>query len=364
MVDVLVVGAGIAGFSAAQELHKLDAAVTVLLVDAEARLPYKRTKLSKNLAEGFGRDEFALEESRWYAQRGLRLETGCSVVSIDTANRTAELSTGRVVSWNKLLLATGARPVMPSLTGVAEWSVLRSQDDASQLRERWKREREVVILGNGVLGVEIAEQARLAGKSVRLWGNDVLPLRRELTPAASRLLSGVLDANGVVREAPQNGALPWAVAAIGSAPDLALAQAAGLAVDRGVLVDETFRTSATGVWAAGDGAQLPSGLISHLWHESEAQGRAAARSMAGRPEFSPRPWRLKCEVFGTYWFSMNKPDRDSDYESERNGVYRAFWYNSGRLTSVVMANDKDNAKVYERAVVEGWERSRVEKELG
>ena len=360
MPDVLIVGAGIAGFTAAQEIRERSPSTTVILVDAEARLPYKRTKISKLLAEGFGHDEFALEESGWYDGR-LTLKTGCAVLSIDAAARTALLSDGSTVEWKRLLLATGARPVTPSGMGVGDWLFLRSQDDAERLRIRWKHEREVVVLGNGVLGVEIAEQAVLAGKSVRLWGRSPLPLHRDLTPRASQLLAQTLTDHGVVQEAPQQGDRAWAVAAIGSEPDLTLARAAGIATDRGVLVDGAFRISVDGIWAAGDGVQRADGRVSHLWHESEAQGRAAARSILGDPSFSPRPWRLKCDVFDTYWFSMNKPrDREPDFESLDGNLYRAFWYNEGRLIAAVMANDKDNNKRYEKAVLEGWTRDQVE----
>ncbi len=364
-VDVLIVGAGVAGFSAARELRDRSPATSILLVDKEARLPYKRTKLSKFLAEGFEHDSFALEEGSWYSEQ-LSLKTGCGVVSIDARARQATLSDGTVVRWKNLLLATGARPNQPSLPQAREWLVLHSQDDTEQLRRRWEHENEVAVLGNGVLGVEIAEQAVLAGKSVSLWGRSPLPLTRELTPAASLLLSRTLTARGILLEEPSPKERPWAVAAIGSVPDLTLAQATGLTVDSGIVVDDGFRTSADGVWSAGDGTQLPGGLVSHLWHQSEAQGRAAARSILGLPtEFTHRPWRLKTEVFGTYWFSMNKPhDRQPDFEFADGSFYQAFWYKQGRLAAIVMANDKDRNKLYEQAVLEGWPEEQVKTTLG
>jgi NAD(P)H-nitrite reductase large subunit len=361
-VDVLIVGAGVAGLSAARELRERSPAVSILLVDKEARLPYKRTKLSKFLAEGFAHDSFAVEAPSWYSGQ-LALKTGCAVVSIDAGR--AVLSDGSVVSWKNLLLATGAVPVRPTLPGVSEWSVLHSQDDTERLRARWENESEVAVLGNGVLGVEIAEQAVLAGKTVRLWGQSPRPLSRELTPAASDLLSRILSDRGIIQESPSSGR-SWAVAAIGSVPDLTLAQAAGVAVDRGVVVDDSFRTSVASIWSAGDGTQLPDGAVSHLWHQSEAQGKAAARSLLGLPpEFSPRPWRLKTEVFGTYWFSMNKPrDTEPDFEVTDGSFYQAFWYRYGRLTAAVMANDKERNKLYEQAVLGGWTKDQVQSTLG
>jgi NAD(P)H-nitrite reductase large subunit len=362
-VDVLIVGAGVAGHSAARELRGRSS-MSILLIDAEDRLPYKRTKLSKFLHQGFGHDEFALEPTDWYRKQDISLKTGCVVQSIDPNERTAVLSDGTVVAWQRLLLATGALPRVPVWPGVREWLVLRNQNDTVRLRTKWEHEREVVILGNGVLGVEIAEQAVLAGKSVRLWGNS-LPLPRELTPTAANMLAETLTANGVNQQPPQNEELPWAVAAIGSIPDLRLAHAVGLAVDRGILVDDALRTSKAGIWAAGDGTQRPDRSPSHLWHESEAQGKAAACSMLGEPIPSSRPWRLKCEIFGTYWFSMNKPsDRHPDFECYEGRLYQAFWYRDGRLEAAVMANDKDRNKRYEQAVVEGWDPETVRQKLG
>lgn len=356
-VDIMVVGAGVAGFSAVEEFKQRAPGVSVLLVDAENRLPYKRTKLSKTLAEGFGRDAFALEPPSWYDPVAIR--AGVAVTHIDPARHTATLADGTTVTWDQLLLATGARAVVPDLPRVREWSVLRNQDEAERLRGRWANEPEVVVLGNGVLGVEIAEQAQLVGKRVRLWGRRP-PLHRELTPRASDLLSETLDRHGVLQESPVDEPLGWAVAAVGSSPDLSLARAAGLATERGVLVDSSLRTSVEGIWAAGDGTQLPNGAVCHLWHESEAQGRTAARSMLGEEvALSTRPWRLKSEVFGTYWFSMNKLEREPDLEREEGKRYQAFWFAADRLVAAVMANDKERNKVYETAVLEGWDPKRV-----
>ncbi len=361
--DIVVVGAGIAGFSATEVFREHAPSQSVLLVGAEPRLPYKRTKLSKYLAEGFDHDAFALEETRWY-RPPLELRTSVFITAIDLTARTATLSDGQTVRWGRLLMATGARAVIPDLPGVDEWFVLRNQDEAARLRQRWAGENDVVILGNGVLGVEIADQARRAGKRVRLWSRSPLPLQRDLTPAASRLLAETLARHGVVQEAPTGEALPWAVAAVGSLPELNLARAAGLATDHGVLVDRSLRTSVPDIWAAGDGTQLPDGTVCHLWHESENQGRTAALSMLGEDVSLPRrAWRLKCEVFDSYWFSMNKPARDPDVEREAFGLYQAFWYDEGRLTGAVMANDKDRNKVYEKAVVEGWSEAQVTREL-
>jgi NAD(P)H-nitrite reductase large subunit len=126
-----------------------------------------------------------------------------------------------------------------------------------------------------------------------------------------------------------------------------------------------MQTSAEGIYAAGDVAEHDGGVTTELWHAAEYQGEVAALNAIGKvTPFDNPPFRLKCEVFGSYFFSVGKPQNSLDYaieEHERGSMYQSFYFNADdQLVGVVMVNDRDHAKEYEQAVRERWDRKRVE----
>lgn len=365
--DFVVIGAGIAGLTAIQELRRLAPASSLALIDRENRLPYKRTKLTKELAAGFAPEQFALLPLSWYQENRVDLRLGQNVLSLDPAAKQVTLADGTVLTYRKLLLAVGAEPILPQgYQHLPEVLVLRNQDQTELLRQRWSGETEINILGNGVLGVEIAEQAVLAGKTARLFSRHPLPCHRDLSVEASTMLQGLLEDHGIEQLKHCSSRNGLCVAAVGSSPSQDLAKAAGLNVGEGILVDEALNTSAADIWAAGDCAEMPGGRIGHLWHEAEHLAKMAVHSMLGLELPALRPFRLKLEVFGEYYFTMNKPDSSwwDRVEQRRNRRYQCFYFSYDQLHGVVMANDKDKNKLYEQAVLERWHRDRVLHELG
>ena len=153
---------------------------------------------------------------------------------------------------------------------------------------------------------------------------------------------------------------------IDSATDLAAG--GGLDIHDRILVGHFLETSNPDIYAAGDVAEHPSGRISYLWHAAEHQGVVAARNMLGFGErFAPVAHRLKCEVFGRYFFSIGKPRMDVAenirIEEIREPPYKCFYYRANEYTGAIMVDDSELAKVYELAVREGWPPQRVASEL-
>lgn len=401
--DVIIVGGGVAGYTAAKTLAEEAGPKIgpVLLIGGEDRVPYKRTKISKHIAAGFGPTEFELAERSWYDTGRVKLLVGVQAVGIDPEARTLELETGERLSWNRLLLATGSDPVLPEIPEEAAElvRVVRTADQVERLRESLSGAGAVLTVGLGVLGVEVTEQVVRMGKRVVFAGRDRSLMPRQLTPAASKMLEELLLSNGVElkfertldRLTTVNGTLfaefssplapepetvqaDLAVFCLGTLPSTLLARKAGLTVNRGIVVDSHLRTSHPAIWAAGDAAEHPGGLVTGLWHAAELQGTIAALNIAGTPVTYDRPpFRLKCEVFDEFYFSIGKPEAadygryttvEDDIDRRRRGrVYRCFYYRDGRLSGVVMTNDRDRAKLYVQAVREGWSEDRVNREL-
>jgi len=366
--DYLVIGAGVAGFTAASSLCQRDSGSSVFLVDSEAHVPYKRTKLSKEFAKGLDPDELAHTPPSWYENRNISLLTGKRVIKMDATKHQAVLDDGSALAYGKALLSCGARPKVPEgYPHVGRWMLFWNLSEAMAIREAWSTTEDAVIVGNGVLGVELAEQAIKLGLHTQLWSRHTEPLRRELTPRASQLLYATLRRGGVIQTVPQERHIPLALATVGAEPETTLAHNSGITCAKGILVDNFLQTSATDIWAAGDCAELSNGSISHLWHQAEALGEAAAAFMTGRTHpLTQTTFRLKTEVFGDYYWSMNRPTLPfSDVvENEKGGQYQAFFFKDELLLGAVMVNDKDRNKVYEQAVREGWKKGRVFDELG
>ena len=316
---MVVVGAGHVGGRAAQALREFGWAGPLLLLGSETHLPYERPPLSKSLLTGESQaGACALRQAADYEQDRITHRV-CTVASIDPIMRRVTLADGETIDYEALLLATGGvlrRLTIPGaqLDGVLG---LRTLDDAAALASRLTAGARIVIIGGGFIGLEVAASARSRGCDVcivegapRLLGRAVPASIGDAVLSLHRS-RGVDVRIGVAPEAIQatpEGALEVLLAdgsrvpadtvlvGIGIEPAVALARAAGLAVNRGVVVDARLETSAPGVFAAGDVAEFPSAVSGQpirqeTWHNAETQARAAAHSMLGGTEpYVEVPW--------------------------------------------------------------------------
>jgi 3-phenylpropionate/trans-cinnamate dioxygenase ferredoxin reductase component len=388
LYEVVVIGGGIAGFCAAKAATESGRAIRVLLVSEEDRVPYKRTKISKKLAAGFEFDEFALEPSEWYEARGIDLAIGQKVEAIDAPAHTLRLRSGESFAYRRLVLAPGAEPVLPSgeLPAPAGVYTVRTAHYVEVVRSKLEKSASVAVIGNGVLGLEVAEQASLMGKRVLLAGAGRRLLERHVDETISGRIEGVMRGRGIeVQNSVRVGAFEGDPSGVridiggstrrvdvvlfcaGVRPRIELALSAGVAVDRGILVDGRLRTSDPDILAAGDAAQHSDGSVSFLWHSAEYQGEIAGRNACDDPvDYDFKPFRLKCELFGEYYFGLNKPADPIGFEVLRSSdgdSYRVFYFREGRLAGVAMANDRERAKLYVQAVREHWSTEAVASSL-
>ncbi|MFW6339140.1 MAG: NAD(P)/FAD-dependent oxidoreductase [Alkalispirochaetaceae bacterium] len=384
--DAVIVGAGIAGVSAARTIRELNADMSILLVNGEDRLPYKRTKVSKHIRTGYQKDEFALYPSEWYEQQGIELQSGELATDIDRHERTVAFKGGGSVRYGKLLLSTGSEPLFPKVVRPHEsdsFFVVRHAKDGERLLKSAQRAKTVLISGMGVLSVELASELSAMGKDVTLIGATAQLIPKQLNLRASEILEDLLSRKKVklffqeeilsfeqnkkrrmsVQMIRRSGNYDMVVICIGVQPRLELATRAGLETNRGIRVNEYLQTSDADIYCAGDAAEHPNGYVSHLWHAAEYQGVLAGKNIAGEPtKHDYPPFRLKAEVFNTYFFSVNKPRNPLDYEIEefeQGERYWALFYKNGDLSGMVMVNDRDRAQEFERAVREGWSREQV-----
>lgn len=383
--DVIILGAGIAGVSAAKAIREAAFDGAVLLINGEALAPYKRTKLSKHLASGFRQDEFQLQPPEWYQAHRIHRLDDQRVEQIDPAAKTVTLASGACLRWGKFILATGATPCYPPEISpeMPHTYVMRQMRDAERLMQMMRNPniQDTLVVGIGVLGVEIAEQLRCAGKRVTLAGRSATIMPRQLNLHAATLMKQACEQAGITllfneeiaTVAPHGEGLTVTlhhetrqtdtiIYCVGTVPNAVLARQAGLAVNVGILTNEYLQTSCPDIFAAGDVVELPGGEIGGLWHSAEAQGFHAGKNAVGSLTPYPRlPFRLKCEVFGQYFFSMLPQDiahcQIEEYQHDRQ--YQCFYYRDDQLCGAIMINDGERAKLYERATRENWTQKRV-----
>ena len=310
--SIVIVGAGLAGAKAAETLRDEGYDGRVTLIGDEPERPYERPPLSKEYLRGESEREAAhVHPAGFYEGRSIELITGTAVEAIDTRDRTVTLAGGGRLAWDRLLLATGAEPRRLPVPGADLDGVLRLRDlaDCEQLRAALAEGGPLVVVGAGWIGCEVAASARAAGVEVTLLERMDVPLQAVLGPEMGafygdlhgergvELLAGAAveafqGAGRVERVRLADGrAIDCAavVVGVGVTPRTALAEAAGLAVDDGILVDERLRASAPGVHAAGDAARAAHPFFGRTvrvehWANALNQGPAAARSMLGADE--------------------------------------------------------------------------------
>jgi 3-phenylpropionate/trans-cinnamate dioxygenase ferredoxin reductase subunit len=322
--SVVIVGGGAAGFAAAEMLRRQGYDRPVTLLSADEAPPCDRPNLSKDYLAGIAKEEWIpLKSPKFYEKRSIGLRLGARVASIDPRGRRVALADGSSLDYGALLLATGAEPVHLPLAG-ASVHYLRTLADSRAIVAAAAGAKCAVVVGASFIGLEVAASLRARKLEVHVVAPEARPLERVMGPELGDVIRELHEAQGVVFHLGQTVAAidgntvrlsggarlaaDLVVIGVGVRPVTALAEAAGLLVDNGVLVDEFLQTGAPGIYAAGDAARWPdphsaeSIRIEH-WVVAERQGQAAAQNILGaRRRFDTVPffWSQHYDVVINY----------------------------------------------------------------
>ncbi|HEV8652054.1 MAG TPA: FAD-dependent oxidoreductase [Actinomycetes bacterium] len=375
-VDFLIVGGGVAAAKAAEGIRSMPGRGSVLVMTAEAELPYERPPLSKEFLRGeAGREKVRTHDEAWYVENGVELLLATRASTVDPATRTVTTEVGDQLHYGSLLLATGARPVRLGLPGEDLPGVhyLRTVDDSERLRDAIDRAQHLVVIGGGFIGAEVAASATQKDTRVTLLEIAETLWTRAVGPQMGRFFEAFLRDRGVDVHTSTKAAriegdgraeavvlddgtrLPAdaVVVGVGVRPETALAEAAGLPVDDGILVDEHLRVAdpaTQGVYAAGDVARAAHPLFGRIriehWAEALNQGRMAGRNMAGADERYDRVPYFFSDQFDlslSYLGHVRDPDEvvvrgGQDVKEPR---FVAWYLEGGKPRAALIVNDWD-----------------------
>lgn len=313
--SVVIVGGGAAGNAAAEMLRRLGYSGRITMSSADSSGPCDRPNLSKGYLSGAASAESnPLRSADFYREHRIEVKLDARVVAIDTAGRYVQFADGTHQAYDALLLATGAEPVRLEVPGanLAHVLYLRTLADSRALVAKALASKRAVVIGASFIGLEVAASLRARHVAVDIVAPETVPMLKILGAEVGSFVrtlheqhgvtfhlgtaAASIDARRVKLQTGEQLSADLVVVGIGVRPAIALAEQAGLAIDRGITVDEHLQTSVPGIFAAGDIARWPDPLtgerirVEH-WVLAERQGQTAARNiLGGRERFDAVPF--------------------------------------------------------------------------
>lgn len=372
---LIVLGSGVAGFTAATEARRQAPEVAITLLSRESALPYFRLNLTRFLAGQVTEAEMAMQPQQWFDEQRIDF-LAAEALTIDRDGRQVRLRNGGELPYDRLVLANGAHPFIPPIPGVTREGVLvlRTLADARAILARLAAGLRVICIGGGLLGLETAGALASRGAEVTVVEGFGWLLPRQLTPTAGKLLQKRLEAQGIVvhcgrqvqeltgdegvrgvlLEDGRELAADLVIITAGVRPNSHLARQCGLKVHNGVVVDDRMFTSDPAILAAGDVAEHL-GRLYGIWPASYAQGMiAGANAVGGQGEFSELAPANRIKVLDVDLFSIGRiqPEDASTqvHEEESDGAYRALFSRDGQLVGAVLYGDTRAAGLLKEVV--------------
>ncbi len=361
----VIIGNGVAGITAARTIAQFRPSAEIAVYTQETHPYYSRPRLWEFLAGEIEQGDLTFYPDSWYQRRGIQVHLGSPVTRLDPDRRELTLHDGRVVPYDQLLLATGSHPFLPPIAGINQEGVftLRTIEDALAMQAYAKGARRAIAIGGGLLGLETARALRMLGLEVTVLELFSRLLPRQLDDEGAGVLARIIGAMGLE---VVTGALTEAILGEGRAtgvalkggdliegdlilvsagvrPNLKLPHAAGLAVNRGVIVDDYLRTSADGIYAVGDVAEHQ-GQVYGIIPACVEQARVAGAHMAGA-EVVPYTGTIPSntlKIVGIDLTSIGTANPDGEGYVELSWLkapdccYKKFVLKDGRLVGAIL----------------------------
>jgi nitrite reductase (NADH) large subunit len=392
-IRLVIAGNGMAGMRTVEELLKLGVAdrFSITVFGAEPRGNYNRILLSPVLSGEQQADDIMLHRPSWYTKRGITLHSGDPIVEIDRKRRMVRSKNGAVAPYDRLLIATGSDPIVLPLPGkeLAGVVTFRDLDDVNRMLEAGGAGKRAVVIGGGLLGLEAAHGLNLRGMHVTVVHLLDTLMERQLDRPAGELLKAALEKRGIdFRMSAKTEAIlggervtsvrfangdtipaDLVVMAVGVRPNVELAKRAGIACDRGILVDDCLQTYDPSIYAVGECVQhrrQTFGLVAPLWEQARISAQHIAEIGVSRFSGAINATQLKVsgiEVFSAGDFS-EKPNRESLVLSDkRRGIYKRIVIEGNKICGAVLFGDTREASRLRELIEEATDIGPIRDEL-
>jgi len=375
----VIAGGWTAGTAAASHLRKLDPSAAIVIVDAEPVPYYSRPDLIDYVAGRKTRDQLFVHDMSWYDDNRISLTNGRTVTQVHPVEHTCTLDDGTVLSYDRLLLANGSSPFVPPLPGTSESNVfaLRTLVDAEALLSRIAPGSNAVIVGGGVLGLEAARALTERGMtaSVLEFAGRLLPnqldeaaatmLREHLASLgitamlgveSQEVLSGSQGAAGILLKDGRRVPGTFVLFSTGVRPNTSVARAAGIAVGRGVQVDDSMQTSVADIFAAGDVAEHR-GRLYGIIPPCLEQARVAAQNMVapGSAMYQGSVMSNSLKIVGLDVLSIGNVNPapapgTEEIQAIDGQTYRKVVLENGVLTGIILYGTTSGARPLQQAL--------------
>jgi nitrite reductase (NADH) large subunit len=372
---IIIIGGGIAGVTAAEAARTHSPGVEIVLVHEEPGLPYSRLNLTRLIAGETESEKLDLNNSTWYVDNRIKLIHD-QVTAIHLGKKYVVMRGSGELQYCHLILAMGADPFVPLIPGTSLKcvSTLRTLAQAREIIDRVREGTKCVCMGGGLLGIELAVGLKKRGAAVTILEGFGWLLPKQLAPPASAILKKHIEemgltvlcgvkvarligndtVSGVVFENGGSLEAEMVLISIGVRPNVKMAASSGLAVAKGVTVDDRMATSDASIYAAGDVTEH-NGVVYGLWSAAMEQGRVAGvNAVGGSEEFKGMPMSAFLKVVGIDMFSIGKfmPEDDDTiiFESEHGGKYVRLAIRNGVVIGCNLLGDIGAAQLVKRAI--------------
>ncbi|MGA8154648.1 MAG: FAD-dependent oxidoreductase [Rhodoplanes sp.] len=369
----LIVGSSHAALEAATAIRFLDTEGSVTLLTRDARLPYSPTILPYVVSGRSEPNNVILRDETWFRDNAINFVPRATVIAIDPSQSSLRLDSNETWTYERLLIATGAAPVLPPVHGLADFAfhVLRSMDDAIDLRAAIGAAKSAIVLGAGLIGMHAAENMAKAGIAVTVVELEKHVLSAYFEPRASKIIEDVFARNGVRMLTGRtivgvDGAGDRCFAAlddgrkivadlllvcVGAKPNVKFLDESGIEINSGIVVDDRMRTNLPNIWAAGDVAEAGSlwggKVVNGILPNAVEQGRIAGLDMADDSALVPFPGAVPLNTysfFGQQAVSVGRGEAGVDCEiaesvDDEKSIYRRIVLRDDQLVGIATINN-------------------------
>lgn len=368
MSKVVIIGNGVAGDSAATVISRAHQEADLKIFTREEYPFYQRTRLGEVLSGQSSAEDIILHDARWYADHNIDLQLETAVGVIDPDEKLVKTDSGGEFSYDKLLLAPGAKPLLPPISGLDKGNVfsLRTLKDVQKIKSRLTNVKDAVVIGGGLLGLESAFALKkreidvtvvealplIMGKQLDKTGSKYVQGRLERIGIDFRLntrakeLTGGKSVSSVLLNTDETVSADLVIVSAGISPRTELAEDAGLETSRGIIVDRNLRTSDPEIFAAGDAIEQ-NGRCYGIWPPAQEQGKLAGKNLIGGEEEydgSLSYFKLKVASIDMISAGIRDEERAEEVlvsEKEREQTYKKFFLNESKeLIGAILVGDQ------------------------